>query len=135
MPVTGRWRGRQDDRGAVAPTVAVLLASGVLLGSLALVVDVGQIYVERQDLRSGADAAALAVGKACALGLPQCQTTDDIIDLVQHYADVNSVDGVSAVRQVCGRLPALLPACPPPLGGLADCVGSPPAGVAPYVEV
>src|ERR1043165_3858879 len=59
-------RRRPGERGAVAVTVAILLGGGVLLGFAALVVDVGQLYAEREELQSGADAAALAVAKACA---------------------------------------------------------------------
>ena len=89
-----------DDRGAVATVVAILLAGGVLLGFLSLVVDVGRIYVEREELQTGADAAALAVAKACATAATACRTDDGLLDLAQSYADVNSSDGVSKVSGV-----------------------------------
>ena len=50
MPRVSRLLRRSDDRGAVATVVAILLAGGVLLGFLSLVVDVGRIYVEREEL-------------------------------------------------------------------------------------
>lgn len=128
-----RFFGR-DDRGAVATVVAILLAGGVLLGFLSLVVDVGRIYVEREELQTGADAAALAVAKACATAATACRTDDGLLDLAQSYADVNSSDGVSKVSGVCGRSAAALPACGPAAGNLTDCLGGePPDG--PFVEV
>ncbi|HYK68966.1 MAG TPA: TadE/TadG family type IV pilus assembly protein [Streptosporangiaceae bacterium] len=55
----------RDDRGAVGVIVAVLVAGGVLLGSAALVIDVGQIYQNRAELQNGADAAALGIARQC----------------------------------------------------------------------
>ena len=118
----------------MATVVAILLAGGVLLGFLSLVVDVGRIYVEREELQTGADAAALAVAKACATAATACRTDDGLLDLAQSYADANSGDGVSKVSGVCGRSAAALPACDPPAGNLTDCLGGePPDG--PFVEV
>jgi hypothetical protein len=125
---------RGDDRGAVATVVAILLAGGVLLGFLSLVVDVGRIYVEREELQTGADAAALAVAKACATAATACKTDDGLLDLAQSYADANSSDGVSKVSGVCGRSAAALPPCDPPAGNLTDCLGGEPAD-GPFVEV
>ena len=48
----------RSDRGAVGIIVAILLASGVLLGVAALSVDVGQLTAEREQLMSAADGAA-----------------------------------------------------------------------------
>jgi uncharacterized membrane protein len=44
--------------------VAIGLGSGVLLGTSALVVDVGRMHVEREQLVSGADAAAMATAQS-----------------------------------------------------------------------
>ena len=135
MPaVTGRGPAHRD-RGAVATVVALLLASGVLLGFLALVVDVGQIYVEREELQTGADAAALAVGRACANEQPACETTADLENLVQTYADANSSDDVSNVVDVCGRLEDKLSACGAAPDNLTRCLGTEPGGSTPFVEV
>jgi hypothetical protein len=117
----------------VATVVAILLAGGVLLGFLSLVVDVGRIYVEREELQTGADAAALAVAKACATASTACATPEGLLDLAQTYADANSSDGVSKVSSVCGRSAGALPGCGGPVGNLTDCLGQPKDG--PYVEV
>jgi Flp pilus assembly protein TadG len=129
------WRRPRDDRGAVATVVAVLLAGGVLLGFLALVVDVGQIYVEREELQSGADAAVLAVARACAINATECATKPAMVTLAQRYANDNSADGVSAVIDVCGNVPGRLDACPAGNGNLSDCVGALPDPGRPFVEV
>jgi putative Flp pilus-assembly TadE/G-like protein len=124
----------RDDRGAVATVFAILLAGGVLLGLLALVVDVGQVYVERGELQSGADAAALAVARACASNAPECRDYDQVRILAQRYADENSSDGVSKLDQVCGFLPGILPACPAPNPNLTACLGDEPR-IGNWVEV
>jgi hypothetical protein len=125
-------------------TVAILLAGGVLLGFLALVVDLGQIYAERSQLQAGADAAALAIGYACS-GTPRsdlgperdhhadCVDYSGLLDLAQKYADANASDGRSHVAQICGRMPGVLSDCGAPVGNLTDCLGAPPSGG--YVQV
>jgi hypothetical protein len=128
-----RWR-RPDDRGAVGVTFAILLASGVLLGALALVVDVGRIYVERGELQNGADSAALAIARACAEDLPECGSKDAIEALAARYANLNAQDGHSAVDSVCGEVPGgLLPACGAQPANLTGCLGEAPPDQ--YVEV
>jgi hypothetical protein len=121
----------------------MLLSGGVLLGMGALVVDVGLLYVEREELQTGADAGALAVAAACA-EQPATKCTDLEMDFLAEagYADVNSADGL-ADATVCGHgIPSLDVKCEdtPDVGNLTDCLplsmASPavPAD-APYVEV
>jgi uncharacterized membrane protein len=61
----GFKRRRTSEHGAVAALVAVLLAAGVLFGSGALVIDVGLLYSEREQLQSGADAQVCLNGSNC----------------------------------------------------------------------
>ena len=56
----------KDERGAVSVVVALLMIP--LLGFAALSVDVAHLSLVRQQLQSGADAAALAVAQDCARG-------------------------------------------------------------------
>src|SRR3954466_3495147 len=58
-------RTRQDERGAVAVLVAVLML--VLIGVLAFVSDLGMAYANQRRLQHGADAAAWDVGRTIAL--------------------------------------------------------------------
>jgi hypothetical protein len=129
------WRHRvRDDSGAAATLVAVLLAGGVLLGMTALVVDVGLLYTEREELLSGADAAATAVALDCALSRPQC--ADDLAaGVAVGYAGLNARDGVSDAT-VCGHVPGRLSECTDdPVGNLTDCLGERPTDGTRYVEV
>jgi Flp pilus assembly protein TadG len=114
------------DRGAVGVLVAVLIGGGVLFGMGALVVDVGQVFQNRAELQNGADAAALAVARSCALGA--CDPS-----LATRYASANAsalTGGKAAVDLVCGSGP--LGGCPAATGALTDCP-PPPAGN--YVDV
>ena len=112
-----RLLGR-DDRGVVGILVGVLVGGGVLLGMGALVVDVGQIYAERAQLQSGADAGALAVAKSCVQGYCSPVTA---VATAQSYADANANDGASAINLLCGA--DGLGDCPQSTGQLTDCPG------------
>ncbi|HET6213928.1 MAG TPA: pilus assembly protein TadG-related protein [Micromonosporaceae bacterium] len=126
-----RPRRRGRERGGIAAIVSILLAGGVLLGTGALAVDVGKLYVEREELQSGADAAAVAVAEACARSITGCQA--NAATLAGRYADANAKDQTSAVSAVCGRTGGL-PGCPTAAANLTACIGNPPATGA-YVEV
>lgn len=121
---------RRHDRGAVAVIVALLLGSGVLLGMAALVVDVGNIYAEREQLQSGADAGATKIAQSCATDPSGC--TASALAVAGRYADANSARGSAGVS-VCGRGGDLAD-CPAGSGGLSDCAGAAPASGS-YVEV
>lgn len=83
----------RDDEGAVAVLVAILFGGGVLLGMGALVIDVGLIAHEREQLQGGADAAAWAVAVSCTRTPGTCA---DQAPLAQRQADGNARDGRSA---------------------------------------
>jgi hypothetical protein len=125
--LAGHGRG---DRGAIAVIVALLLGSGVLLGMAAMVVDLGNIYVEREQLQSGADAGAVKIAQSCATDPSGCASS--ALDIARTYADRNSGRGSAGVS-VCGRGRELTD-CPAPSGALSDCIGAAPAS-GNYVEV
>jgi Flp pilus assembly protein TadG len=120
----------RDDRGGVTAVVAVVLAGGVLLGLGAIVVDVGRLYAEREQLQSGADAAAWALAEQCVRTPAGCT---DRSPATARYATANAADGAATVAVVCGRGGAL-PTCPPPPANLTACLGTAPA-TGPYAEV
>ncbi|GLZ30131.1 hypothetical protein Lesp02_23210 [Lentzea sp. NBRC 105346] len=122
-------RLRHDaDRGAITALVAILFGGGVLLGTGALVVDVGRLYSERAQLQNAADAAALAVAQACAKGATGCGTSTAVT-----YANNNSNDNASSVDVVCGSdTRHLLLTCP--AGGAPGCTTARPSS-GNFVEV
>lgn len=130
MPTLGRRRG--NDRGAVAVTVALVLAGGVMLGLGAIVVDLGWLYIERAQLQTGADAAVVGVAKACGQNTIDCTTSTRARNLADRLADRNSADGAANIGVLCGRdAQQILPACAESNG----CYGQRPAEPANYVEV
>lgn len=136
MTLLRRLGGVPGDRGAIAAMVAVLLGGGALLGMGALTIDVGLLYAEREELQTGADAAAVAVAKRCVAGTNLCSSTAG--SLARGYADDNAHDGASSAA-VCGYAPNLpdsgnlLSPCGSG-GGFTDCLGDVPSSQ-PHVEV
>ncbi|MFI7600243.1 pilus assembly protein TadG-related protein [Actinoplanes sp. NPDC049681] len=128
--VTVRRRPGRGDDGAIAATVAILLGVGVLLGVAAVVVDVGRLYAEREQLQSGADAAAWAVGEGCATAPAECANQSPTAG---RYADGNAADAATAVTAICGTGPGLAP-CPAAAGNRTGCLGTVPQDT-PYAEV
>ncbi|GIF63701.1 hypothetical protein Ais01nite_17360 [Asanoa ishikariensis] len=102
---------RPRDRGAVGAIVAVLFGTGVALGMCALVIDIGLIYVERKQLQTGADAAAVEVARVCATSAVACGAPGTVATAAA-YARENVADG-EATASVCGRGGGLS-ACPTP---------------------
>lgn len=61
-----RRMSRRSERGATAVLVAALLVG--LIGSAAIAVDLGALWVDRIELQNGADAAALGAAQDCGVG-------------------------------------------------------------------
>jgi Putative Flp pilus-assembly TadE/G-like len=121
-----------SEHGAVAAIVAALLSGGVLIGLGAVVIDVGQLYVEREELQTGADAASWKIALNCVAATSAC-TAGTQTPVAVAYARRNAKDG-QADAQVCLNgvaCPSWSTAvtCPP--------LGTPAAGrsVGNYVEV
>jgi hypothetical protein len=85
----------RKEHGGMALVVGLLVIP--LLAVLVLVVDAGILYVERAQLQAGADAAALAVARDCALG--SCAPAD-YLPTAQALASANAGDGVADVQDV-----------------------------------
>jgi Flp pilus assembly protein TadG len=65
-------RRLKDERGAVAVTVALLMVP--LIGFAAISLDVAGLWWEKQQLHTGADAAALAIAQDCSKAASTCTT-------------------------------------------------------------
>lgn len=102
------------DRGAILVWFSAFAI--VILGSGALVIDMGALWSERRQLQNGADAAALAVAVDCS----KIACTNSQAVAVE-YAGLNASDGVSAVT-LCGR-GAGLASCAQEPNGVAGAVG------------
>jgi hypothetical protein len=126
--LAGRY-GR--DRGAVTVLVAILLASGVLLGMTALSLDVGTMYGERAQLLNGANAAALAGAEECARPGGSC-----LGGPIQAMLNNNALDGVSKLDGICGldRSRSVTQPCPGGQPAGAQCVRAAPTQLS-YIEV
>lgn len=87
------------EQGAVAVLIAILLV--VLLGFVAIVIDLGRIYAEKAQLQNGADAAALSIAQVCAIDEsdPLCSTDST---LASSYAEANVLDGLANVELPIG---------------------------------
>lgn len=127
-----------DDRGAITTLFAILLGSGLLLAILGLVVDGGQVMIEKQLVRKGASAVAEAVGIHCAKTLPGTNCLFDSYQTINAYngnrtataangdflnSIANPKGGNLEVAKVCGQSAYSLglPPCPPLTTSPNDC--------------
>lgn len=139
----------REDRegGAVASIVAVLAAGGVLLGALAISVDVGRVMLERRELQNAADAGALAAAQACARNQDDCSESE-LRDGVDEIVNLNALDfeaagtdpeseavGGHEVLRICG--PLMGDPCPTEgsLTDLTECLPLPEGISSNYIEV
>ena len=90
-----RWLKRDD--GVAMVLVGVMLS--VLLAVAGMAVDLGVVFAERRELRTGADAAALAIAEDCGMKMKHCDEPTARAT-AQEYADANAWDGTSAVDSV-----------------------------------
>jgi hypothetical protein len=109
-------RMRNDDDGAVAVVVALLMVA--FLGFGVLVVDVGQVYAEQRQLRNGADAAVLSLAVDCPNPAVGCAAGGAAATAL---ANQNALDGAATISEVCGNGPGLTPCSPASGIGPWDC--------------
>jgi hypothetical protein len=88
-------RRLKREEGAVMIMVAGMLV--VLLAMVGLAVDLGALYSERRELRTGADAASLAIAENCGRGFAPC-TDGAAYATAAQYAGWNSADGTSGAE-------------------------------------
>lgn len=90
-----RRRAGRHERGATTVFITVSLVG--LLAMTAFSFDFGRVYIERRQLQTGAEAAALAVARDCAKGA--CIAAYDVMVEADIYADANSPDGMSWIQE------------------------------------
>ena len=121
----------KDERGGVTVVVAALVAGLLLVGSIALVVDSGVVYLERRTVANAAQSSTLALAKECIESPTTCFNSP----LTQQFANANSPDGLTSITEICidGFTVAKM-ACKSVSGTSIDC--SPvPSTVKKYVRV
>jgi Flp pilus assembly protein TadG len=90
-------RTRDDERGVIAVMFALLLV--VMLGMLALVVDLGNARQQRRAAQAGADAATLAGGEAIESGMDRATGSipwTTVVAQIKNYAKANDNIPLSA---------------------------------------
>jgi Putative Flp pilus-assembly TadE/G-like len=118
-------RRRDQERGAIALIVAVLVSALVLTGVAALTIDAGGVYAERRVLQNGADAASLALAQICAKDIHDalCDKTN-VMAYLEELAGENATPGhLPSIHEVCGSGPDAGPKFGGCAGGTAliDC--------------
>jgi len=120
------------ERGAVAVIVVFLLSSGVLMGTAALTIDVGNLNAERRQVQNGADAASLAAANLCAKGSCPSMTTTELTNLANANAadkktNIKRLDSQPAVCGDSGDPAHPLPPCTVTTPLVSDLTECPPA--------
>ncbi|MCM4077853.1 pilus assembly protein TadG-related protein [Paractinoplanes hotanensis] len=92
-------RRTRSEHGVVAALFAVMVSTGVVIAMGALVIDVGQIALERQELQTGADAASWTIASRCVQKPADCTMAKQSL-VASDYANRNTKDG-SADAQIC----------------------------------
>lgn len=137
-----RWLNRRPkrrhDAGAVAVIFSALIATGVIMGTLALSIDVGSIMSERRQLQNGADASSMFLGKLCGKKDPACSDAGAAA-AIKPLANANAKDQLSAISNVCARgVSGITTTCEAGVASdLGKCNPAPGwlTGAFPYVEV
>ena len=108
------------DRGATAVILTILFSSGVIIGTLAISVDVGNIMAERRQVQNTADAASFAFAQICANRSADCVPTGAAVQsALTAVLAGNSADGFGkmdtsispADNGLCGRALSGVPSC------------------------
>jgi hypothetical protein len=138
---------RRGERGGAAAIVAVLLGGGVVMGFAAISMDVGTIMLERRQLQNGADAAAYAMARHCAIDPTTCVDNPAVNN--ENLAALNDANAGDDAQNgfdtsvypngICGRANLLPPCNAGSTPDLKECPALPAAIAAnaniPYVEV
>ena len=135
----------RDETGAIAPLFIILLGSGLFIMLMGLVVDGGQVYVQKRLVQNAADNVAEAIGQHCAKELnsvTDCLNDNFTISAASSVSPIvfggqvwsataadylsvlaNPKGGSVAVSNICGQTGATLglPLCPPLSTSPNDC--------------
>ena len=102
-----RASGHRSERGAVALLVAILFGSGVLLGMVSLVLDGGQLLLEKTITQVAADDVAAALAHGCSIGSAECTSAVAASSSLVTIAKSSFAKHPSAILSVCGSADAV----------------------------
>lgn len=88
-----RRAGCRKDRGAAAVVIALCIV--MLMGFVAIAIDLGVAWVDKKQLQNGADAGALALAQACAAATAECPAGTGPNATARNLAQANRVDGIA----------------------------------------
>ena len=108
-------RSLSDETGATTAVFSIVVLIGIMAGTFALVVDAGQLFLERRVVQNVADASAQYLAQSCATG-QNCQAT-----IPSSYTENNSPDSRSKITEICGT-PNGFNSCIDIAGDIRDCL-------------
>ena len=108
-------RSISDEAGATTAIFAIVVLVGVMAGTFALVVDAGQLFLERRVVQNVADASAGYLTQSCATG-GICEPT-----IPSSYTENNSPDSNTEIIEICGTPDGFDP-CTDLVGDIRDCL-------------
>ncbi|MEY4899682.1 MAG: hypothetical protein RI895_104 [Actinomycetota bacterium] len=108
-------RSISDEAGATTAIFAIVVLVGVMAGTFALVVDAGQLFLERRVVQNVADASAGYLTQSCATG-GICAPT-----IPSSYTENNSPDSNTEIIEICGTPEGFDP-CTDLVGDIRDCL-------------
>lgn len=120
-----------SENGAFSVLFSVILGVGLIVIISTLVIDGGDIAVERRVLQNVAESSAIALAKECAINSQTCLSSTT----PEFFAQLNSPDALSTITEVCVKGEnRSMQACQPPDVSKLDCAPIP-AGITNYVRI
>lgn len=97
VPAGGSWPRPNRDEGVVAVMVGLLIVTLLIFAAFA--VELGEARAKKRELRTGADAAVLAIAENCGWDPATC-TTANATSTAASYATANDEDGTAGVANL-----------------------------------
>jgi Flp pilus assembly protein TadG len=91
-----------NERGVISTLFAILLATGFILTLVALVIDSGQIYLQRVKLQNAASLVATAAAKNCSAKNITCTSSLSSASTFQKIANSASPNHANFITNICG---------------------------------
>lgn len=109
--------GLKDQSGAISTLMVILFSSGLVLGLVAAVIDIGQVKYQRVRIQTAATAVGQALAKNCSAKNVTCSSTLTPDSTLQQIANSASPNNPNYITEICGSAdahvfnPAISPTC------------------------